>query len=73
MRTPARHPAAPVAALAIAGLLSRLPRLPRSTVHCPRNRFCMMLYTTADVPFSFDFTAINGLACEFHACQWLAD
>ena len=31
---------------------------------CPKNRFCVRLYVTANAPFAFDFSALTGMASE---------
>ncbi|KAL4451594.1 hypothetical protein ABPG75_007256 [Micractinium tetrahymenae] len=37
-------------------------RLKSGTYKCPKNRWCVKLYITADAPFWFDFASLTGMA-----------
>lgn len=37
-------------------------KLKTGTYKCPKNRWCVKLYITADAPFWFDFASLNGAA-----------
>ncbi|KAL4427297.1 hypothetical protein ABPG77_003206 [Micractinium sp. CCAP 211/92] len=37
-------------------------KLKSGTYKCPKNRWCVNLYITADAPFWFDFASLNGAA-----------